>query len=312
MVAPIIAQAWQAFKARPPTARLQRFYVGGFQPTMTKREAGIRKSTPAIKDVKGAPKKLTSHVGKTAGRNSAGRITIFHRGGGAKRLYRRIDMKRSTSSMGVIERIEYDPNRSSRIALVRWVEGAHLRFQKKCKAVEEEFVPPPKVLEPTTTTPCGLFSLASLSMEVDQRKIACSPSGLAAAYAVVGLQTGMPPGSKTIKGAESKKTCVRDVFLSAFSTSRAKRETAPFALSGSLNVPRIAVAGAKPSFFAPQIGEKDAGKSTFSLSEIQKLNPQSVLWANRSKRKAAVSWQSFRWQDALGFVGDANCNKSKA
>ncbi|XP_048235866.1 mitochondrial import inner membrane translocase subunit TIM14-2 [Ricinus communis] len=68
MVAPIIAgaavaaaayagrysiQAWQAFKARPPTARLRKFYEGGFQPTMTKREAalilGIRESTPMDK-----------------------------------------------------------------------------------------------------------------------------------------------------------------------------------------------------------------------------------------------------------------------
>ncbi|GFZ01501.1 carbon-nitrogen hydrolase family protein [Actinidia rufa] len=60
-----------------------------------------------------------------AGRNSSGRITVFHQGGGSKRLQRRIDLKRSTSSMGIVERIEYDPNRSSRIASVRWIEGAH-------------------------------------------------------------------------------------------------------------------------------------------------------------------------------------------
>ncbi|KAA8516522.1 hypothetical protein F0562_016972 [Nyssa sinensis] len=45
--------AWQAFKARPPTARMRKFYEGGFQPTMTKREAaqilGVRESTPADK-----------------------------------------------------------------------------------------------------------------------------------------------------------------------------------------------------------------------------------------------------------------------
>ncbi|KAB1217979.1 Mitochondrial import inner membrane translocase subunit TIM14-1 [Morella rubra] len=46
-------QAWQTFKARPPTARLRKFYDGGFQSTMTRREAalilGIRESTPADK-----------------------------------------------------------------------------------------------------------------------------------------------------------------------------------------------------------------------------------------------------------------------
>ncbi|XP_021897655.1 mitochondrial import inner membrane translocase subunit TIM14-1 [Carica papaya] len=46
-------QAWQAFKARPPTARIRKFYEGGFQPTMTRREAalilGVRESTAAEK-----------------------------------------------------------------------------------------------------------------------------------------------------------------------------------------------------------------------------------------------------------------------
>ncbi|XP_009358172.1 mitochondrial import inner membrane translocase subunit TIM14-2 [Pyrus x bretschneideri] len=46
-------QAWQAFKARPPTARLRKFYEGGFQSTMTKREAalilGVRETTPTDK-----------------------------------------------------------------------------------------------------------------------------------------------------------------------------------------------------------------------------------------------------------------------
>ncbi len=69
-------------------------------------------------------KQLTFHLKRSsAGRNSSGRITVFHRGGGSKRLQRKIDFKRSTSSMGIVERIEYDPNRSSWIALVRWIEG---------------------------------------------------------------------------------------------------------------------------------------------------------------------------------------------
>ena len=60
-----------------------------------------------------ALRQFTLSTGKSAGRNSSGRITVFHRGGGSKRLQRRIDLKRSTSSMGIVERIEYDPNRSS-------------------------------------------------------------------------------------------------------------------------------------------------------------------------------------------------------
>jgi len=73
-----------------------------------------------------ALRQFTLSTGKSAGRNSSGRITVFHRGGGSKRLQRRIDLKRSTSSMGIVERIEYDPNRSSRIAPVRWIEGVPL------------------------------------------------------------------------------------------------------------------------------------------------------------------------------------------
>eukprot|EP00252_Welwitschia_mirabilis_P021187 TRINITY_DN5356_c0_g1_i1.p1 TRINITY_DN5356_c0_g1~~TRINITY_DN5356_c0_g1_i1.p1 ORF type:complete len:113 (+),score=12.10 TRINITY_DN5356_c0_g1_i1:109-447(+) len=46
-------QAWNAFKSRPPTARIRKFYEGGFQPTMTRREAalilGVRESTPPDK-----------------------------------------------------------------------------------------------------------------------------------------------------------------------------------------------------------------------------------------------------------------------
>ena len=60
---------------------------------------------------------------KSAGRNSSGRITVFHRGGGSKRLHRKIDFQRSTSSIGLVQRIDYDPNRSSWIALIRWLEA---------------------------------------------------------------------------------------------------------------------------------------------------------------------------------------------
>ncbi|KAK8958274.1 hypothetical protein KSP40_PGU010980 [Platanthera guangdongensis] len=78
-------------------------------------------------------------TGKSAGRNSSGRITVFHRGGGSKRLQRKIDLKRSTSSMGIVERIEYDPNRSSQIALVRWIEGVLLRRQSPAIDTENRF-----------------------------------------------------------------------------------------------------------------------------------------------------------------------------
>ena len=265
-----------------------------------------------------ALRQFTSRTGKSAGRNSSGRITVFHRGGGSKRLQRRMDLKRSTSSMGIVERIEYDPNRSSRIALVRWIEGVQLRCQRKCKTIEE-FAPPRKILEPTTPTIRGLFSFSSLSVKVDQRKVACFSPGLMEAYVVVGLPTGMPPWSKspftstskasTSKGAGSKKTCAKDVFFSAFSSPKAKGETASLSFGSSFGFPRIAVAGAKPAFFVFRMREKVRGKNTFSLCEVRKWRTHSILWAHRIKRKAALSWH--RRQETLRLVGASEHNESK-
>ena len=71
------------------------------------------------------PKKsLVKPVKKTGGRNSSGRITVRHRGGGHKKRYRVIDFKRDNFDIpGTVETIEYDPNRSSRIALIKFVNG---------------------------------------------------------------------------------------------------------------------------------------------------------------------------------------------
>ena len=69
-------------------------------------------------------KSLTVRLKKHSGRNNQGRITVRHRGGGAKRAYRLIDFKRN--KLGVPARvaaIEYDPNRSARIALLHYVDG---------------------------------------------------------------------------------------------------------------------------------------------------------------------------------------------
>jgi len=76
----------------------------------------ITKSTPE--------RKLTAALRKTGGRNNHGRITSRHRGGGHRRRYRIIDFKRNKFDFsGIIESIEYDPNRSPRIALVNYDDG---------------------------------------------------------------------------------------------------------------------------------------------------------------------------------------------
>jgi large subunit ribosomal protein L2 len=69
-------------------------------------------------------RKLLAPLKKSAGRNSDGRITIRFRGGGHKRKYRIIDFKRDKFEIhGTIETIEYDPNRTPRIALVKYEDG---------------------------------------------------------------------------------------------------------------------------------------------------------------------------------------------
>jgi len=69
-------------------------------------------------------KRLTKPLKKHAGRNNRGRITTRHRGGGAKRFYRIIDFKRNKTGVPArVAAIEYDPNRSARIALLFYVDG---------------------------------------------------------------------------------------------------------------------------------------------------------------------------------------------
>ena len=74
---------------------------------------------------KGAPyKPLLDRQSKTGGRNNAGRITTRHRGGGHKQHYRMIDWKRTKDGIPAsVERLEYDPNRSADIALLKYKDG---------------------------------------------------------------------------------------------------------------------------------------------------------------------------------------------
>jgi len=69
-------------------------------------------------------KPLTEHLKKSGGRNNHGEITVWWRGGGHRRLYRTIDFKRDKVGIpGKIVTVEYDPNRSARIALVQYADG---------------------------------------------------------------------------------------------------------------------------------------------------------------------------------------------
>ena len=74
---------------------------------------------------KGKPHKpLLDKKSKNGGRNNNGRITVRHQGGGHKQFYRIIDFKRNKLNVpGTVERLEYDPNRTAHIALIKYTDG---------------------------------------------------------------------------------------------------------------------------------------------------------------------------------------------
>ena len=98
-----------ALKKHKPTTKSRRFAI-----------------LPAFDEItKSKPEKsLTVSLNKKSGRNVRGKITVRHRGGGHKRKYRIIDFMRSKKDIeGKIVSIEYDPNRTSRIALTQYPDG---------------------------------------------------------------------------------------------------------------------------------------------------------------------------------------------
>lgn len=94
---------------RKPTSPGRRFVVSVVNPDLHK----------------GAPHAaLVEKKSSNGGRNNAGRITVRHQGGGHKQHYRLVDFKRNKDGIpAIVERLEYDPNRSANIALVCYVDG---------------------------------------------------------------------------------------------------------------------------------------------------------------------------------------------
>lgn len=93
------------------------------KPTSPGRRFVTKVVTPGL--YKGRPYgPLTSSKSKTGGRNNNGRITVRHQGGGHKQLYRQVDFKRDKDGIAAkVERIEYDPNRTAFLALLKYIDG---------------------------------------------------------------------------------------------------------------------------------------------------------------------------------------------
>jgi len=98
-----------------------RFY----KPVTPGRRGATVSDFSEITDRRKRPEKsLTVRARKKGGRNNQGKITARHRGGGHKRLYRIIDFKRNKDEVvGTVTHVEYDPNRTCRIALVEYADG---------------------------------------------------------------------------------------------------------------------------------------------------------------------------------------------
>jgi large subunit ribosomal protein L2 len=98
--------------------------VKSFKPTTPSRRHMSVSGFDGVDKRAKPERKLTRALKKRSGRNSYGRITVRHKGGGNRRKYRIIDFKRDKLGVpGVVARLEYDPNRSAFIALVEYEDG---------------------------------------------------------------------------------------------------------------------------------------------------------------------------------------------
>jgi large subunit ribosomal protein L2 len=99
--------------------------VTRYKPTSPGRRQSSVNDFLEITDKRRRPQKsLCERLKKHAGRNHHGRITVRHRGGGARRIYRHVDFKRNKDGMsGKVLAVEYDPNRTCHIALIEYQDG---------------------------------------------------------------------------------------------------------------------------------------------------------------------------------------------
>ena len=95
-----------------------------YKPTSPgRRDASVSDFKELTKGAK-PEKSLLRPLKKHAGRNNQGKITVRHRGGGHKRMYRVIDFKRNKDGVSsFVDSVQYDPNRSARIALLKYADG---------------------------------------------------------------------------------------------------------------------------------------------------------------------------------------------
>lgn len=141
------------FKYKPTTPSHRQMAVPGFDE--------ITKTTPE--------KSLVTTLKKHAGRNSYGRITVRHQGGGNKKKYRIIDFKRNLEGAAKVLSIEYDPNRNPYIALVQYEDGTkkYIIAPADLKVGDTVYSGKDADIKPGNTLPIGLIPSGTLIHNVE-------------------------------------------------------------------------------------------------------------------------------------------------
>jgi large subunit ribosomal protein L2 len=144
-----------------------------FNPTSPGRRALILVDRSELH--KGGPvKSLVQGLTKSGGRSSNGRVTVRFRGGGAKRLYRLVDFKRRKFDVpAVIQRIEYDPNRTAFIALIKYSDGelSYILAPQRVKAGDEIIASEKVDVKPGNASPLRTMPIGTIIHNVELKPL---------------------------------------------------------------------------------------------------------------------------------------------
>ncbi|MET0293544.1 MAG: 50S ribosomal protein L2 [Phenylobacterium sp.] len=180
---------------------------------------------------KGRPEKsLVEGLTKSGGRGGNGRIAVRFRGGGAKRLYRKVDFKRRKFDVpATVERLEYDPNRSAFIALVKYQDGelAYILAPQRLRAGDQIIAAEKTDVKPGNAMPLRGMPIGTIIHNVELKplkggQIARSAGAYAqlvgrdAGYAQIRLNSGelrmVPDGCMATVGAVSNQDHMNEVL----------------------------------------------------------------------------------------------------
>jgi large subunit ribosomal protein L2 len=180
---------------------------------------------------KGRPEKsLVEGLTKSGGRGGGGRIAVRFRGGGAKRLYRIVDFKRRKWGIpATVERIEYDPNRTAFIALVKYADGeqAYILAPQRLKVGDEVLAAEKVDVKPGNASPLRAMPIGTIIHNIEMKpmkggQIARSAGAYAqlvgrdAGYAQIRLGSGelrmVPDGCMATVGAVSNQDHMNEVL----------------------------------------------------------------------------------------------------